>query len=251
MDDKTEDIASELSSIMSRFEVDFYFKASFDKANRTSLESYRGPGIESIYRLGNIRKKHDIKVTTDVHECWQVSAVASRVDMVQIPALLCRQTDLLAEAGKHSKAVNIKKGQFAAPWDMAHAVEKVRAQEGCRNITVTERGTTFGYNRLVVDMLSIRSIQEMAGVKVIFDCTHSLQLPAAGSGCSASQPRDYARTLALAATAAGCDGLFFEVYPDPDRAKCDGPNSIRLDSVASLLHDVLEVREAVNRRPKS
>lgn len=252
IDEQTPEIASVLAEIFGRYAGYFecYFKASYDKANRTSLNSYRGPGItKGLQVLKRIKNKHHLLITTDVHSVEEVSKSAAVVDMIQIPALLCRQTDLLAAAGKSKRRVNIKKGQFMAPWDMANAVEKVEAA-GCSEVTVTERGTSFGYNRLMVDMFSI-PIMQKAGLKVIVDCTHSLQLPGAGSGCSASQPREFVKTLALAATAAGADGLFFEVYPEPDSAKCDGPNSVRLDELEPLLNAVLAVRQAVNRPQRS
>jgi 2-dehydro-3-deoxyphosphooctonate aldolase (KDO 8-P synthase) len=249
IDEKTLEIALELSSIYNRYaeHFEFFFKASYDKANRSCMDSYRGPGLEKGLKiLKSIQKRTGMRLTTDVHSVQEVSKAALVVDMIQIPALLSRQTDMLVASGKCGRHVNIKKGQFAAPGDMVHAVEKVEAG-GCKQqIYVTERGSSFGYNRLVVDMLSIPVLKQ-AGLTPLFDCTHSLQLPAAGIGCSASQPREYARTLALAATAAGAEGLFFEVYPEPDKAKCDGANSIRLDSVADLIQDVLEVKQAVNR----
>lgn len=244
IDEKTYEISLELSKIFDRYSDNFecYFKASYDKANRTSGTSYRGPGmVQGLKLLKRIKRKTGMRITTDVHAVDQVKPVAAVVDMVQIPAFLCRQTDLLVAAGQCGRDVNIKKGQFMAPWDMVLAVEKVEAA-GCKErITVTERGASFGYNRLVVDMCSIPLMRSM-GLKAILDCTHSLQLPAAGAGCSASQPREFAKTLAYAATAAGTDGLFFEVYPNPDEAKCDGPNSIALEDLEPILNRVLAIK---------
>jgi 2-dehydro-3-deoxyphosphooctonate aldolase (KDO 8-P synthase) len=247
LDEQAPAIADALEPIFNRYAAHFetYFKASYDKANRTSIKSYRGPGIvKGLQVLKRIKKKHRFLLTTDVHSVEEVQRAADVVDMVQIPALLCRQTDLLVAAGKCGRRVNIKKGQFMAPWDMVHAVDKVK-EAGCKEqITVTERGASFGYNRLVVDLCAIPAMQAM-GLTTILDCTHSLQLPAAGCGCSASQPREYARTLAWAATAAGVDGLFFEIYPDPDNAKCDGPNSLTVESFEAVLEKVVAVRQAI------
>ena len=246
IDEKTLEIAQELSKIFDRYADNFecYFKASYDKANRTCGTSYRGPGLfNGLKVLKRIKKSTGMRLTTDVHAVDQVETVAKVVDMVQVPAFLCRQTDLLRKVGSCACEVNIKKGQFMAPWDMVHAVEKAK-EAGCKErITVTERGASFGYNRLVVDMCSIPMMRSM-GLKAILDCTHSLQLPGAGAGCSASQPREFAKTLAYAATAAGTDGLFFEVYPEPDEAKCDGPNSIALSDLEPILERVLKIRQS-------
>lgn len=240
IDESTLKIAEALWPILNKYASmhEFYFKASFDKANRSCVNSYRGPGLAAGLKvLKRIKKRYGFKITTDVHELEQVKPVSDVVDMLQIPALLCRQTDLLMACGMAGREVNIKKGQFMAPWDMAAAVEKVEAG-GCKErIFITERGTTFGYNRLVVDCLSIPMMKKM-GLKTILDCTHSLQLPAAGCGCSASQPREFATTLANVATIAGADGIFCEVYPVPDEAKCDGPNSIIIDDFERMVYNV-------------
>lgn len=218
-----------------------YFKASYDKANRTSIHSFRGPGIvQGLEILDDVKKETGLAVTTDVHSLREAAWASQVVDLVQIPALLCRQTDLLCNAGRFSKAVNIKKGQFMAPLDMVHAVDKVK-ESGCETIYVTERGSSFGYNRLVVDMASFFIMkQAMPTIKTIFDATHSCQLPGAGCGCSAGE-REYAPLLAKAAMAAGADGIFMEVHDDPDHALCDGPNSVRLSEFPSILQSILKV----------
>ena len=241
IDERTDDIAGMLDEVVKGIDdIEFYFKASFDKANRTSINSYRGVSIQvGLERLGIIRRRHGFRVTTDIHEPWQAVLAGPAVDVVQIPALLCRQTDLLVEAGKYAKAVNIKKGQFSAPEDMAYPVEKVKAN-GCRNVWLTERGASFGYRRLIVDMLCLPALKA-TGAKTICDCTHSLQLPGAAGGCSASMARDYATILARAAIAAGFDGVFCEVYDKPDEAKCDGPNSLSVTQFENLMHECLEL----------
>jgi 2-dehydro-3-deoxyphosphooctonate aldolase (KDO 8-P synthase) len=240
-------IAAKVKIIVERHGIsEWWFKASFDKANRTAGGSYRGPGVDlGLVVLRNIRDCYGVKVTTDVHEPWQVPVVAEVADLVQVPALLSRQTDLLTACGTFAPAVNIKKGQFMAPWDVVHAVDKVR-EAGCKDIYVTERGTSFGYNRLVVDMLSF-PIMKKAGLRTIFDCTHSLQLPGAGCGCSAGSV-EFALPLARAAVGAGAQGVFAEVHTDPSKAKCDGPNSIPLDRLDEFIEGILEVEHAVRER---
>ncbi len=237
------DIAREMKDICGRLGISYVFKASFDKANRTSLESFRGPGLENgLRQLGRIRSEVGVPVVSDIHESSQVEMAADLLDIIQIPAFLCRQTDLLVAAAKSGVTVNLKKGQFVAPWDMVHAVGKIRAA-GCDRLLLTERGTSFGYNNLVVDMRSLPVMRGM-GCPVIFDTTHSVQLPG-GAGSSSGGQREFIPPLARAAMAAGIDGLFMEVHPDPDQALCDGPNSWPLDKVESLLKQLLAIRAAI------
>lgn len=221
----------------------FVFKASYDKANRTSIGSFRGPGISTgLDILSEIRSDLDIPVTSDVHQVSEVDAAAEVLDMLQVPALLCRQTDLLLKVAKTGRPINIKKGQFLAPWDMENVVSKVRST-GNMQILLTERGTMFGYNNLVVDMRGIRIMQK-TGCPVVFDATHSVQLPGGAKSASAGE-REFASVLARAAVAAGADALFMEVHPDPDKALCDGPNSIALDDVEGVLKDISAIRSAL------
>jgi 2-dehydro-3-deoxyphosphooctonate aldolase (KDO 8-P synthase) len=235
------EIAATLKEVTSRLGISLVFKASFDKANRTSLGSYRGPGPEEgLGLLATIGREFELPLVSDVHESGQVAAAAEVLDIIQIPAFLCRQTDLLVAAAGTGKPVNLKKGQFAAPWDMAHAVAKVRSA-GTGGLLLTERGSSFGYNNLVVDMRSLPLLSEL-GCPVIFDATHSVQLPG-GAGSSSGGQRRFVPTLARAAVAAGVDGLFMEVHPDPDRALCDGPNSWPLDQVEVLLRDLLAIHQ--------
>lgn len=227
--------------------VPFIFKASFDKANRTSFESFRGPGLaEGLSILKEIHARFGVPVTTDVHESHQVEAVAEVVDLVQIPAFLSRQTDLIVASARTGKPLNIKKGQFLAPWDVAHAVEKAYAA-GNQNVLVTERGTSFGYNNLVVDVRGFPLMREL-GCPLIFDVTHSLQLPGASGSASGGQAR-FIRELASAGVAAGVDGIFMEVHDDPARARSDGPNSCPLGEVASILRRLLAIEKAVRETP--
>ena len=235
-------VAAFLADLAARLPVNVVFKGSFDKANRSSHASYRGPGeAEGLRILAKVRERHGLPVTTDVHDPRQAVAVAPRVDLLQIPAFLCRQTDLLVAAGETGVAVNIKKGQFMAPWDMRNAVEKVFSA-GNERVLVTERGTTFGYNNLVVDFRGLQAIRESI-CPVIFDATHSVQLPG-GAGNVSSGERKYVASLARAAVAAGVDGLFLEIHPDPDRALSDGPNSLPLADVEPLLRALLAIRAA-------
>ncbi|MDF1613589.1 3-deoxy-8-phosphooctulonate synthase [Desulfurivibrio dismutans] len=230
-----------LKEICSGLGINLIFKASFDKANRTSLESYRGPGAgEGLALLAAIGREFELPLVSDVHESGQVAAAAAVLDVLQIPAFLCRQTDLLVAAAQSGKPVNLKKGQFAAPWDMAHATAKIRAA-GAGGLLLTERGSSFGYNNLVVDMRSLPLMREL-GCPVIFDATHSVQLPGGAGGTSGGQRR-FVPTLARAAAAVGIDGLFMEVHPDPDRALCDGPNSWPLGQVEELLRQVLAIHQ--------
>ena len=239
----TYNIAKELKEIAKRLDLDLYFKASFDKANRTSVKSFRGPGIEEGLRiLGRIKKELDVKVVTDIHEPEQAQKAAEVVDMLQIPAFLCRQTDLLVAAAKTGKLINVKKGQFLAPWDMKNVVNKLE-ESGNKNIMLCERGTSFGYNNLVVDMTGIYEMKKF-GYPVVFDATHSVQKPG-GKGDATGGNREYIETLAKAAVAAGTDALFFEVHPDPDKALSDGPNMIKLDQFEDLLNKIIKVYDAV------
>jgi 2-dehydro-3-deoxyphosphooctonate aldolase (KDO 8-P synthase) len=216
-------VAERLAALRTRYDLDLVFKASYDKANRLSASSFRGPGREGGLKiLEKIRKEFGLPVLTDIHETAQAAEVADVVDVIQIPALLSRQTDLLVAAGKTGRWVNIKKGQFMAPEDMEFAMKKAGEK-----VWLTERGTFFGYKRLVVDFAGI-PIMRRFGAPVIFDATHSVQLPGGGGGVSGGN-RDLALPLARAAIAMGADGLFFEVHPDPDHALCDGPNSLRLE----------------------
>jgi 2-dehydro-3-deoxyphosphooctonate aldolase (KDO 8-P synthase) len=221
----------------------YIFKASFDKANRTSLSSYRGPGVdEGVAILGRLREQLGVPVLTDIHEPWQAERVAPVADVLQIPAFLSRQTDLLVEAARTGRVVNIKKGQFLAPNDMRHAIQKVRAS-GNDRVTLTERGFSFGYNNLVVDMRAFPMMREL-GVPVIFDVTHSLQLPGGGDGVTAGLAQ-YIEPLASAGVGAGVDGLFLEVHEDPSKAKSDGPNALPLDRLPALLDHVVRVNAVV------
>ena len=219
----------------------FVFKASFDKANRSSVESYRGPGFEEGCRILAGLRKDGYTVLTDIHEPWQAERVAECADILQIPAFLCRQTDLLVAAGRTGRVVNIKKGQFVAPEDMRHAVEKVTST-GNQRVSLTELGSSFGYHNLVVDMRGLVIMRDL-GYPVIFDATHSVQLPGAGGSTSGGQPR-FIEPLARAAAAVGIDGLFVEVHEAPERAKSDGANALRLDQLAGLLGRVRAVMGA-------
>jgi 2-dehydro-3-deoxyphosphooctonate aldolase (KDO 8-P synthase) len=238
-------MAEAVSAITRKLQIPYIFKASYDKANRTSLQSFRGPGLEEGLRiLEKIKKEAGVPVLTDVHEAVDVPAVAETVDVVQIPAFLCRQTDLLVAAAKHARAINIKKGQFVSPWDMRHAVEKVR-QSGNNNIFLTERGSSFGYNNLVVDMRSLAIMRQFA--PVVFDATHSVQLPSSGAGgkaVSGGQP-EYIPLLSRAAVAAGVDGIFMEVHDNPAEAKSDGANALPLNNLEAVLQELLAIRAAL------
>lgn len=234
-------IAKALKKITEAFEMEFYFKASFDKANRTSIYSYRGPGIDEGLRiLRQVKDTYQIKICTDIHEPWQAEKVAEVADIIQIPAFLCRQTDLLQAAGKTGKIVNIKKAQFLAPWDMKNVVAKVEST-GNKNIMLCERGSSFGYNNLVVDMTSIPEMKKQ-GYPVVLDATHSVQKPG-GNGTSTGGNREYVPYLAKAAVAAGADGIFMEVHPEPEKALSDGANSIRLGDIEELVVKLKEIHE--------
>jgi 2-dehydro-3-deoxyphosphooctonate aldolase (KDO 8-P synthase) len=221
----------------------YVFKASFDKANRTSLASYRGPGLDAgLEVLARVKETLGVPVLTDIHEPEQAERAAAVVDVIQIPAFLCRQTDLLVAAAKTGCAVNVKKGQFMAPADMRHVVHKIHAS-GNRRVSLTERGTSFGYNNLVVDPRSF-PIMRGLGVPVIFDVTHSLQLPGAGDGVTAGLSQ-FIEPLAASGVAAGVDGVFLEVHEDPSRAKSDGQNALRLDRLAPLLRRLVQLNAVV------
>ena len=237
-------IAKEMKDITDKLGIPYTFKASFDKANRTSISGFRGPGIEEGLRiLQKVKDTYNLPICTDIHEPWQAEKAAEVCDILQIPAFLCRQTDLLVAAAKTAKCINIKKAQFLAPWDMKNCVEKVR-QSGNNNVMLCERGTTFGYNTLVVDMTGLRVMKDM-GVPVIFDATHSVQKPG-GNGTSTGGNRQYVEYLAKAAVSVGVDGLFMETHPDPDNAKSDGPNMVPLGEMEELLKKLQRVYEAVN-----
>ena len=224
--------------------IGYIFKASFDKANRTSIHSYRGPGLkEGLDILGRIRADLEVPVLTDVHEAGHPEACKDVVDVIQIPAFLCRQTDLLVAAARSGVPTNIKKGQFLAPADMRHAVAKFR-EAGGEHVAVTERGSTFGYNNLVVDMRGLKEMAEACKAPVVFDATHSVQRPGSGNGTTGGD-RTLAPLLARAATAVGIDGLFCEVHPNPDEAKSDGPNSLTFELLDQLLDEVCAVDAAV------
>ncbi len=239
----TIEIAAFLKALTDELAIPFIFKASFDKANRTSIQSYRGPGLtKGLKILSRIKTDLGIKLLSDVHEISQIDAAAQILDVLQIPAFLCRQTDMLITAARTGKPVNIKKGQFLAPWDMVHIVEKIRST-GHSKIWLTERGATFGYNNLVVDFRGIQTMQT-TGCPVIFDATHSVQLPG-GAGQSSDGQREYAPVLARAAVAAGADGIFLEVHPNPDKALCDGPNSLPLDQLRPLLIQLKAIQAAI------
>ena len=221
-----------LAGEIGRIAGPFIFKASFDKANRSSVNAYRGPGIDEGLRILAGVRKTGIPVLTDIHETWQAERAAEAVDILQIPAFLCRQTDLLVAAGRTGKIVNIKKGQFVAPHDFRNAVEKV-ASTGNDRILLTERGSSFGYNNLVVDMRGLAIMREW-GWPVVFDATHSVQLPGAAGNASGGQP-EFIGPLSRAAVGAGVDGVFVEVHEAPERALSDGANALRLDRLAGLL----------------
>ncbi|HEY0161446.1 MAG TPA: 3-deoxy-8-phosphooctulonate synthase [Edaphobacter sp.] len=239
-------MADSIQRITSDLGIPYIFKASYDKANRTSIHSFRGPGIvEGARILRGIAESNGLPVLTDVHTAEDCERVAEAVDMLQIPAFLCRQTDLLiaaAEAAKrHGRAINIKKGQFVAPADMRHAVEKVR-ESGCESVSLTERGASFGYNNLVVDMRSLPIMRGFA--PVVFDGTHSVQAPSAANGVSGGQP-EFIPVLARAAVAAGVDGVFLEVHNDPPHAKSDGANALHLNHLKGVLEKLLAIHQAV------
>ncbi|MBF0475304.1 MAG: 3-deoxy-8-phosphooctulonate synthase [Deltaproteobacteria bacterium] len=238
-------VAAELKRIADLFKIQLILKSSYDKANRTSVTSFRGPGLrEGLKILKTVKDELGLRVTSDVHRIGELALAAEVLDIIQIPAFLCRQTDLLVEAARTMLPVNIKKGQFLSPWDMRHVIEKVKSQ-GNNRVMVTERGVSFGYNNLVVDIRGFE-VMRAFGVPVIFDATHSVQLPGGQDGCSGGQ-REFIYPLARAAVAAGVDGLFMEVHPRPDQALCDGPNSFPLDQLPRFLETIHQIHQVVNK----
>lgn len=238
------EVAAALKEMAGRLSISLVFKSSFDKANRTALDSYRGPGMEKgLQILADIRQDYNVPVISDIHETRQVQEAGQVLDILQIPAFLCRQTDLLMAAARSGKAINLKKGQFVAPWDMANAVNKIRAF-GNKNLMLCERGFSLGYNNLVVDMRALPVMRSL-GCPVIFDATHSVQLPG-GAGKSSGGQREFIAPLARAAVAAGLDGIFMEVHPRPEKALCDGPNSMPLERVEALLKLLLKIHAVVS-----
>ena len=241
--DSTLAIADELRKIADRLHLNLIFKASFDKANRTSSKSFRGPGLErGLETLAAVKQRTGLPVTTDVHETHQAVPVAQVCDLLQVPAFLARQTDLILACGEAGKPVNVKKGQFMAPWDMKNVVRKMD-EVGNRNLLLTERGVTFGYGNLVSDMRSIPLMQDL-GCPVIFDATHSVQMPGA-AGDRSGGDRRMIPYLAKAAVAVGCNGIFVETHPRPDEALSDGPNTIALDNLPDLIERCLRIRQAI------
>ena len=237
--------ALKLKKITDKLKIPFIFKSSYDKANRTSIDSFRGCGIEEgLEILIEVKKEFDIFVLSDVHEVKEISLAQEVLDIIQIPAFLCRQTNLIIEAAKTGKVINIKKGQFLAPDDVLNIVKKAYSC-GNNNILITERGTSFGYHNLVVDMRSFDIIHK-EGIPVVFDSTHSVQLPGGGKDKSSGQ-REFIPVLLRAAVAAGCDGIFMETHPDPDIALSDGPNMVPLDEVEDLLKEVLRIKQAIKK----
>ncbi len=237
-------IAERVRDLAKKYGFYYIFKCSFDKANRTSLKSYRGPGLEAGLRLfERVKREIGVPVLTDIHEVCQVAPAAAVVDVLQVPAFLCRQTDLLVACAKSGRPINIKKGQFVSPADMRHPLAKVR-ESGGAEVLLTERGGCLGYNNLVVDMRGL-SIMRGLGAPVCFDATHSVQLPSAGGDTTAGERR-FVRPLARAAVAAGVDSLFLEVHEDPSKALCDGPNSLDLDELELLLREVTAIRDAMS-----
>lgn len=237
------EVAGELKNITEKLGIGFVFKSSFDKANRSSIYSYRGPGIDKgLEILDRVKKKYNVPVVTDIHETWQAAKAAEVCDILQIPAFLCRQTDLLIAAADTGKVINIKKGQFLAPWDMKNVVKKFE-EKGNTNIMLTERGSTFGYNNLVVDMRSLLEMREF-GYPIIFDATHSVQKPG-GKGDATGGDRQYVYPLMRAAAAVGIDGIFAEVHPDPDKGLSDGPNMLRLGDIEDILKKIIEINKLV------
>ena len=236
-------MAQEIKDICAEVGVDFVYKSSFDKANRSSIESFRGRGMEfGLEVLARVKEEIGVPVITDVHESWQVEKVAEVADVLQIPAFLCRQTDLLVEAAKSGRAVNVKKGQFLAPWDAENIVEKLKAA-GAEKILLTERGASFGYNNLVVDFKSF-PIMRGFGVPVVFDVTHSLQLPG-GLGKATGGQAEYIEHFARAGVACGVDAVFMEVHDDPANAPSDGPNQLHLNRLEKLLRKLKKIHELV------
>jgi 2-dehydro-3-deoxyphosphooctonate aldolase (KDO 8-P synthase) len=235
--------AEKLMTICNGVGIPLIFKASYDKANRTSVTAFRGPGMrEGLRILAKVKEALEVPVLSDIHSIEQVMPAADVLDVLQIPAFLCRQTDLLAAAARTGRVINVKKGQFLAPWDMKNVVGKIQACDN-ENIILTERGASFGYNNLVVDMRSF-PIMRQTGCPVVFDATHSVQLPG-GQGTSSGGQREYVEFLSRAAVAAGVDGVFMEVHEEPEQALCDGPNSIKLDDLPVLLKKLKAISEII------
>jgi len=232
-------VAKKIKTICDKLGINYIFKSSFDKANRSSIHSYRGVGLEEGLRiLGKVKSEVGVAVITDVHEPWQCEKVAKVVDMLQIPAFLCRQTDLIIAAGKTGLPVNVKKGQFLAPWDMKNVVTKMD-EIGNERLLLTERGNVFGYNNFIVDMRGLLEMRKL-GVPVVFDATHSVQIPGGLSNCSGGN-REYVFPLMKAALSVGVDAIFAEVHPDPDKAPCDGPNMLYLDDLEEILETAIKI----------
>lgn len=231
--------AERLTEITQKLGIPFIFKSSYDKANRSSIKSYRGPGIKKgLEILNKLKETFNVPILSDVHSVEEIEIAKELLDVIQIPAFLCRQTDLIVEAGRTGKPINVKKGQFLAPWDVKNIIEKIKSTSN-EKIIITERGTSFGYNNLVVDFRSFPIIRSM-GVFVVFDATHSVQLPGGAQVCSSGQ-REFVPYLSRAAVACGVDGLFFEVHPEPDKALCDGANMISLKDFQRLLQSLIEI----------
>lgn len=235
--------AKYLKNVLENYDVDFYFKSSFDKANRSSIESYRGPGIEEGSRiLKRVKDELGVKILTDIHEPWQADYIKDFADIIQIPAFLSRQTDLILAAARTGKIINIKKAQFMAPLEIKNVIDKIKST-GNISIFITERGTTFGYNSLVVDMTSLVELKKLKH-PVIFDATHSVQRPAS-EGTSTGGNREYIAPLSRAAVAVGIDGLFVEVHPEPEKSLSDGPNSLALKDFEEYIVSILKINELV------
>ncbi len=243
------EVAEFLTDLTRSLNIPYIFKSSYDKANRSGLRSYRGPGLsKGLEILGRVKIEFRMPVLSDVHRMEEIEPASHVLDILQIPAFLCRQTDFVLAAGAAGKAVNVKKGQFLAPWDMGNIIEKIEST-GNRSILLTERGATFGYNNLVADMRSLMILRRM-GYPVIFDVTHSLQLPGA-QGSSSGGQREFIAGLARAAVAAGVDGIFMEVHPNPSAALCDGPNSQPMKELKPLLEDLVEIDQIVKKTGRS
>lgn len=247
LEDQAEAIenAKRVKEITDRLGIPYVFKASFDKANRSSIHSYRGPGFEKgLEMLAAIKEEVGVPVTSDIHDQYQAEAAGEVLDIIQIPAFLCRQTDLLVAAAKTNKIVNVKKGQFLAPGDMKNVVTKLKESEN-ENILLTERGSTFGYNNLVVDMRSLITMREL-GAPVVFDATHSVQIPG-GNGTTTGGKREFVPYLSRAAAGVGIDGLFMEVHPEPEKSPSDGPNMVRLSELEEVLKPIKEIDKLVKQ----
>lgn len=237
------DTAKRIKDITTKLGIPFIFKSSFDKANRMSIDSYRGPGIKKgLDVLNKVKQQIKVPILSDVHCSKDIAEAAKVLDIIQIPAFLCRQTDIVVTAAKTGKVVNIKKGQFLAPWDMLPIIKKIKSV-GNEKIILTERGVSFGYNNLVTDFRSIQIMREF-GYPVIYDATHSIQVPGGKGTCSGGR-REFVEGLCRAAVAFGCDGLFLEVHPDPDRALCDGPNMVNIKELEKILKQVKSIEEAL------